>query len=152
MQNICLGEGRNPSPSFASVRASASRRIPQSGTGLTPPGSHNPLSRFHIHVRSVASDLTGKDFENGGARQIPDALAEMPEAASCVFDPPSQFAHTFCSLRFLNTKLLFQFYHFALFYFLSPVFLGIVLLLRQIHAKTFLLHRWLYLFASRTKS
>ena len=61
---------------------------------LRSPPSHNPSSLFHFRVCGVAFALTGRDFENGGARQIPDALAEIPEAEYSVLDPPSLFAHT----------------------------------------------------------
>ena len=48
--------------------------------GSPHPARTTPFLIFIVIICGVASALIGRDFEDGGARQIPDALAEMPEA------------------------------------------------------------------------
>ncbi|MDQ5949260.1 MAG: hypothetical protein QG589_386 [Patescibacteria group bacterium] len=71
--------------------------------------SHNPSSLFHLRDSGVAfaSDLC--DFFFGGARQIPDAIAEMPEATFCVFDPPAHSRTRVHTPHIIHTKLMLTF-------------------------------------------
>ena len=80
----------------------------------------------------------------------PDTLAEIPEGANAnALDPvrasthalPPIRVHILLPVRFENTKLLFQFFRFVLFYLLVRELKGTELLWHQTHAKTFLLHR-----------
>lgn len=89
MQNNCLGRGGNPLPSFASVRAplrSAFRKAEQG----SPHPARQPLFSFSYLLFVVSLPLLMEEtFKDYGARQIPDALAEMPEAhLVCLTHPP----------------------------------------------------------------
>ena len=55
--------------------------IPQSGTGLTPPGRTNPSQVFHVHVYCVAFAADYSLHTTQALVFSPDTLAEIPEGA-----------------------------------------------------------------------
>ena len=64
-----LGRGFSSPQCVASVRAPFSR-IPQSGTGLTPPGRTNPSQVFHVRVVCVAFAMILCIAYHSGARPL----------------------------------------------------------------------------------
>ena len=108
MQDSCLGRGRNPLPSVGLLLAEIVESLQcfrffydyclLCDILFVPTESAlaQPLSSFSdLLFSGVAFALTERDFENGGARQIPDALAEMPEAQMlCLTHPPSSRTHS----------------------------------------------------------
>ena len=66
-----LGRGFSSPQCVASVRARFTR-IPQSGTGLTPPGRTNPSQVFHVRVCCVA-------FAADFSLQLTQALVFSPD-------------------------------------------------------------------------
>ena len=84
-----LGRGFSSPQCVASVRAPFSR-IPQSGTGLTPPGRTNPSQVFQFIFRGVAFAFDLGLHTTQALVFSPDTLAEIPEGANAIVLAPAR--------------------------------------------------------------